>query len=400
MRVRFQQSAVRQGRPWPRAGWPLAACLVASMLLCGWPALARTWRVAKDGSGDYSVIQLAVDVASPGDTVFIAAGRYTEHFTTGAWAPPVREACIVVSVDSLTLIGESPETVIVGPETYEYWNYGPVGVGDVSVRYMRVESIGFVNNYIHVQKQGGVPEVSRCRTSGGGHGVALFDCGGGFITSSTFQDGRSGLFANGCQGVLVQGCRFLRCGLPHFDAIQVMVSTDVSVVDCDIEAGFTGIAYNFSTGEVRGCRVGPNDSYGFVASGRGTKLLVEDCTATDSPSPIWVDALAVLTGRRSVFRGTGASVCFRQGEVFLRDCHILNDGGWSVELLDDIRYTPGTYDLTGNWWGTTDSSQIDAWIYDANDEPQVGAVVQYLPFLDGPVPTKAKSWGELKALFH
>lgn len=36
---------------------------------------ATTWVVAKDGSGDYSVIQDALDVCAAGDTVQIKPGR-------------------------------------------------------------------------------------------------------------------------------------------------------------------------------------------------------------------------------------------------------------------------------------------------------------------------------------
>ncbi|WP_444902556.1 right-handed parallel beta-helix repeat-containing protein [Microbulbifer sp. SSSA007] len=43
-----------------------------------------------------------------------------------------------------------------------------------------------------------------------------------------------------------------------------------------------------------------------------------------------------------------------------------------------------TLDATGNWWGTTDPSQIKAKIYDWTDSPTYNPVVDYRNFLDGP----------------
>ena len=42
---------------------------------------ARTWYVEQDGSGDFTVIQDAVDAAGDGDTVAIGPGRYEEYQT-------------------------------------------------------------------------------------------------------------------------------------------------------------------------------------------------------------------------------------------------------------------------------------------------------------------------------
>ncbi len=411
MRVSCTAAAVRRVEPW-KAGRPLpglllfrvlaASGLFVSLLLATWPAFARTWRVARDGSGDFETIQPAVDGAAPGDTIFIAAGRYAEHSLTMAWGPPEREACVVVSVDSLTLIGENPETVVIGPEEYVYADYGPIGIGGIdAATFMRVENVGLVNNYAHIYKYTGTVAILGCHMRDSGYGVCIVDSANSLVMGCFFEDCLTGVIINGDVGAIVRDCEFRRSAAMGYTAIEVMTATDILIEDCLVAQGANGIGYDWSTGVIRRCRVGPNGNYGIDVFGRGTEVVIEDCVVTDATAPLCVDALAALSGNRNVFRGGRvATLVLSQAQVTFRDCHILNGGNYSVHLADAVNYSPGTYDLTGNWWGTTDSSQIDAWIYDANDEPQVGAVVQYQPVLDGPVPTKAKSWGELKALFR
>jgi len=51
----------------------MAFCLVANM------AHARTWLVEQDGSGEYTVIQDALDAAADGDSILIGPGFYQEY---------------------------------------------------------------------------------------------------------------------------------------------------------------------------------------------------------------------------------------------------------------------------------------------------------------------------------
>ena len=44
-------------------------------------AHASTWHVERDGSGDFTTIQPAVDASAPGDTIHIGPGEYTETHT-------------------------------------------------------------------------------------------------------------------------------------------------------------------------------------------------------------------------------------------------------------------------------------------------------------------------------
>lgn len=395
----WRKGALPSGGPlFPLTSLPALALL---LLLHSAAVEARTWRVAKDGSGDFSVIQPAVDAASPGDTVAIGPGRYTEHFTTGMWGAPSREACVVVAKDDLTIRGDDSETVIIGPESYEYSNYGPIGLGTTTaVSALQVEELGLVNSYINIWMVGGAPRIKACRTAMGATGLELFGCNGATVDECHFADGRSGIFASSSSDVFISNCHFSRAATTGHDAIDAMLSTGVCVTGCEITDSANGIAYHYSSGEIRDCDVRRGSNLGLIIYGRGTDVSIEDCTILDSPGALYVDAGAVLSGVRNTFQGSVETFGLRQGTLSLHDGHILNGGGWSVKLYDDVRYNPGIYDLTGNWWGTIDSVQIDAWVYDANDRAQVGAIVQYVPYEGGPVRAETKTWGGIKGMFR
>jgi len=54
-------------------------CAVVAVLAAGHTALAANWSVDAGGGGDYTTIQAAIDGASSGDSINIAAGTYNEN---------------------------------------------------------------------------------------------------------------------------------------------------------------------------------------------------------------------------------------------------------------------------------------------------------------------------------
>ena len=75
-------------------------------------AQARTWRVERDGSGDFVVIQDAVDAATSGDVIQLGPGRFDE------WRPlsgnPNSAVYVLVEKD-LSFVGAGIGETIIGP---------------------------------------------------------------------------------------------------------------------------------------------------------------------------------------------------------------------------------------------------------------------------------------------
>lgn len=92
----------------------------------------RTVTVARDGTGDYTSIQEAVDVARSGDTIRIRAGSYPEDVT-------------VHSKEGLKLVGEGKDQVIIlGRERVGVFHIGkwPYGASNIEISGMTINEHG------------------------------------------------------------------------------------------------------------------------------------------------------------------------------------------------------------------------------------------------------------------
>ncbi len=87
-----------------------------SLALWAGAGSARTWHVERDGSGDFVVIQDAVDAASPGDVIQLGPGRFDEwEFRQGNPQYPV-----YVQVEkNLSFVGAGMGETIIGPVAVE-----------------------------------------------------------------------------------------------------------------------------------------------------------------------------------------------------------------------------------------------------------------------------------------
>ena len=128
---------------------------------------ARTWRVERDGSGDFATIQPAIDAAAEGDTILIGPGRYAEMAPDHFGEPSV--GC--VEKDKLTFIGVDRDQVIVGPEIAEFQSFGPNGFSEsTQAPQTRYENITIENVFDGFSVVGTVT-VKNCVIRGCANGI-------------------------------------------------------------------------------------------------------------------------------------------------------------------------------------------------------------------------------------
>ena len=384
-----------------------------SLALTSWgEGRATTWVVAKDGSGDYSVIQDALDVCAAGDTVRIGPGRYDElkvhTFALGGTAAVI----MVPKISPLTIEGIDRDSVIVGPQVLTPTLAGfktSCFVPDFSPENgLGVSGITFENVSVLASIRVATT-VSLCRFRFmdkqaiqllSAPNVHVLDCE--FEAKDAgFADGILGYEGGSNPGLIVRNCTFRKLS----SSIAITGSVGFEISGCYFEdIGSAAILQNHSTGIMRECEVGPSLPGVFrVGATVGSVVEVENVRFSESTIQLYVEGVdSELHGNHlSLTGGTYYTIqAITGGSLTLRDCDILNGGGQGTVLIGSSPASGAEVDLRECYWGTTDSTQIAQWIYDGNDDPQL-IKVQYMPVLDKSItPAQEESIGGLKALFR
>jgi hypothetical protein len=383
-----------------RATW------IALLVILVFPALApaRTWNVRKDGSGDYTVIQDAVDHAAAGDTVRIGPGRFEEKRPFTSYPIDTAEkwtfdVFVAVTVSDLTIIGSGADQTIIGwPTTLGGGPDQPKVICALS-RNQRlvVEDLALENVFQGVYRSPrGSLTMRRCRTSGCESGVCTESDLYTTLESIRFEDLAIGLSAFApAQAVSVVDCVFAECRATFSGASQVVVT------DCAFEGSVVGCQYaSGSTGMIVNSTFTNHANFAIVAL-TGSVLELYGNRVSGGSGNLRARTVATVTGWGNSFGGgTLRTIDISGADVRLHGCEILNNGGLTV-YLDTFQNPPvQTLDLTDNYWGTSSADTIAQWIYDVNDNPSVYARVLYEPFRGQPVTTESTSWGDLKASFR
>jgi len=367
------------------------AVLVLGFLLVQ-SAAGTTWQVRKDGLGHATVIQDAVDMSAPGDTVLIHPGRYLDYepYDYGALT---EDTYVIVTIPDLTIRGTDRDSVIIGPDEY-LWESGtePNGIANISTAVnTRIENIT-IDNVVQGIVLNGSGVASECTMRGNYLGFTCWSSEPSTLLNSSIIDPVDNALACRSNGFRIVGSSF-----QGRDAKAIITQAVGVVVE---DSNFSDLAFlqfqMFAEGIVRRCQF----TEGARIVSFDSETQIEGNTILPGPGfAVWVGGGTVEIMDNVLHNGAdGTVVLFGSSDTVARNNHILSGSGPSVHL-QFYGATGYTVDFRNNWWGTTDSTQIAEWILDANDEPGRGEVVDFWPVLDAPVPVEPVSIGSLKSKF-
>ncbi len=372
---------------------------------------ARTWRVEKDGSGDATIIQTAIDLAASGDTIQIGPGTFSDY----AWAWFNGEwnvySCAQATQDELTIIGAGiGETIIGGipPEGYGDTDINGVSMINDGVLHLRdLKILGLVSGVFFF---GLAVDVDHCEIDGSSNtGIITWARGGNTIENSVFRDNLDValFFVDTTDNGVLRSCEFY----DNDKAIYIAHCPHTLIQDCVIHGGRTHVGiYEGAQVELRDCQFCERAGTSAVAIS-SSDVQMYGCRIAAGVDGLYFEQWGSLIGSGNVLEGC-SRVTFHVGADAARsfmDFHgndILNGGGMSVKVVaGDVNCPdPCHVDLSGNYWGTDDPDQISAWIDDHSDyEPPDWihrVIIDFEPFSPVSVPVTPMSWGALKALFR
>jgi hypothetical protein len=378
-------------------------------------AAAGTLYVEQDGSGDFTVIQDAVDAAASGDTIRVGVGRFDEkeYYSFPGWSDSVR---VVVHQHELTIIGSGDETIIGQLEPWEMDQGAHKGIVAGTLlgnSIIRVENLRFdnmreglytshtspcevwvngcsfyANLYsLWMSSEGGSVEISDCNflhmPRDGAH-VAAWGQTDLVLRRCTLrlldyhQWSQSHLSLVGVQQALVEDCEFLEGA----EGIKISYGGPTTIRNCQfdgqsIDAIFPAILSIVTVGN---CEFrDQNRIMEFGTSDNQVTML--DCVVEDVADCTFQLRYAGIfeVHRCDLARGSRGTV-------------------WVDDRSDPC--DPVTLDMTDNYWGTDNPDSIAAWIRDRNDSDQACFYIDYEPYRDVSTPVESMSLSEFKALMR
>jgi hypothetical protein len=269
-----------------------SSCLILAVLLLGpTQSFSKVFYVEKDGSGDYTVIQDAVDVAASGDTIRIGVGRFDDKqwVTSPGWSEYVR---VLVNQQELTIIGSGPETII-GPDTaWDNSQGAPKGVAcsdllgnerlvlkDLCVENLR-DGVYVSYEFTPNCSLG----ISNCLFKRNDESLLLYGVGADIsVLNSRFEylaDTGTHIAGWRHQNLTIEGCEFfMDASIYGQSGVVLDRVNNASISNCTFSSGTTAIVFSYSTlFEVRNTVFRGQGLYGIYVIGQGGSGSVQGST--------------------------------------------------------------------------------------------------------------------------
>ena len=375
-----------------------------------------TFFVERDGGGDFTVIQHAVNAAASGDTIRIGPGRFDEQswVTSPGWSDSVR---VLVTQEELTIIGSGPETIIGQELPWESGQGAHKGIvasdwwGNFIVR---IENIRFENMRDAIYtgyefEDNCVLEVRGCTFSRNYDSLTLLGTNGtAEILDCTFDylaTNGTHLVAWGQDEMIISGCVFRMVdNIYGQGAVNLNGVNNSSVTSCEFYSGSVGVSSSFGSPLViNDCLF---DGQGLVAVYPGDIVVatLERCTFRNQKyalqSPTWSNQITMTS---SVVESVSDCSLFlsHTGNLSIQNCDLAKGDIGVVWVLDRAPCDhTGVLDMTNNYWGTDNPDSIRAWIWDSNDSEDACYSVDFEPFESESTPTEKQSLGGFRAMFR
>lgn len=392
---------------------------VLLLLLGAANAGAAVWRVEKDGSGDFAIIQQAVDASASGDTILIGPGRYDDKFLWGN--PPWQQYTrVLVTRTDLTLIGAGADRTIIGSAV-------PLGIGydqdsglaahaAFGAGVVRISGVGFENCYRGAYFNGiGSASVTNCRFGGNGNSIDSKIVADVTVDSCTFES-LTGVYSE-AKHILALGPGRIELRASDFEIstlhayswghVHSQQISELNVQGCAFRGGAIGINATLGSGvvDISGCNFSMQHNAGITHGMPYGTVRTRDTTMGGQYKALrssglgarWeVDSLNI----EDVFE---CSLMFAQlGGGYVRNSHLAKGSRFAVMDVGTLSAASAVhFDMTNNWWGTADPDSIQAWIFDGNDQPERPYYfIDWMPFKSEPVGTQKRSLGGVKSMYR
>lgn len=392
-----------------------AVLLAVAVALAAGVAEARTWWVKEDGSGDYTVIQDAVDAAASGDTIRIGPGVFEEGSTWVFDNGGTIFSRVFVTKSELTFIGSGIDQTIVGQsEPWEVPQGDHVGIyvdsfvgssraviEDLTIQNARNGVFGWESEVV----------INRCRFIGCHHGISLLNhqTSGLYVKDSIFddlaRDGRS-IGTHWLAVAEIRDSKFAQ-GPSNWRRNNISLnSTDSAVIEnCEFLGSAGGIQLDQgTTARITRCTFDGQEIHGIRTALWEVRAIVEDTIFRNQHRAIVLgEATQTFTMTRCVFENVSeASVYIEKARgIQINDCDLAQGEQYAVKVVQ-FDWDPGVHELdfTNNYWGTDDAGEIAAMIHDANAHDGTNYVVVFEPFRTESVPVVPVSLSDIKRMFR
>ena len=386
-----------------------AGLTIALTVILATNVFGGSLRVELDGSGDYVGIQEAVNAAASGDTILIGPGRWDQMYTytipAGGWTDQV-----IVAVDNkdLTLVGSGQGVTIIGPEVAPpFGNPGPIAIVGGTDHDLTVKSMTIENMRNGIYEWGKTLQVEDVHIRDCYLGSSPWATHGAEYVGCLFERCYERGIAAGSRasGMIIRNCEFIGWAQKH---ISLQGVEDILIEHCDFYTGNISVQFEGSSsyGVVQDCVF--HSGYGpHIVATTYSHMTLNRCRMFGGIEQLHLVDYSVVTGEENEFLGTNlegggfGTIVAQMASLDLHDSHIYKGNAEYTVRFYDYPFFPNMgQHLENNYWGTSDSDSIAAWIYNEDDDSSLNIQTFIEPFYDHPIPNEPASMSDLKKMFR